>query len=480
LEDWNSYMQLAYRWSLAKPTKRKTTFRNYLSELPDDALLPVFDLLFPSEYLSRQATLSLIANELDYPVSVFEDIVEGHDLAQLIASECMHQQPTNNLTVGKVLELRNRVVSHVKGSKGTQGKWVLKMMSKEKFSETEARLFWCSVMNKRDFIRQRTFLHSCMRNGVTVVDVDNQLLVRNASEVLELMIREPEQLGVNVEWYETPSLHLQPRKFMKYDSTVLINDYNDGVYQALPDYGKTAMTLITNKNGKWMSRTCTRSTTGAFKNVDIPPLGLGEKGAIIEHTLESEASIVDILFLDEPELGFLDRMEKAHWLKVETQDYLFAELVRPETLLTWRALNELPKDYSVRFPNKGAFKPDEEGGYIVVKDAHIHNLRLNRVEGDEESGELSIIADCLDGTEFWSVARVAIQLDDPLDSIMYQIRNRYPAMQIDEELPEEVCIVVRVSSPYYDSDSMYLAHPVLVEINNELGYSDVVQFTDIV
>ena len=61
----------------------------------------------------------------------------------------------------------------------------------------------------------------------------------------------------------------------------------------------------------------------------------------------------------------------------------------------WRALNELPKDYSVRFPNKGAFKPDEEGGYIVVKDAHIHNLRLNRVEGDEESGELSIIADCL-------------------------------------------------------------------------------------
>ena len=131
MEDWNSYMQLAYRWSLAKPTKRKTTFRNYLSELPDDALLPVFDLLFPSEYLSRQATLSLIANELDYPVSVFEDIVEGHDLAQLIASECMHQQPTNNLTVGKVLELRNRVVSHVKGSKGTQGKWVLKMMSNE-------------------------------------------------------------------------------------------------------------------------------------------------------------------------------------------------------------------------------------------------------------------------------------------------------------------------------------------------------------
>ena len=47
-------------------------------------------------------------------------------------------------------------------------------------------------------------------------------------------------------------------------------------------------------------------------------------------------------------------------------------------------------------------------------------------------------------------------------------------------IPDDVCIVIRVSSPFVDRRSGALSKPSFVEIDNEMGISDVAQYVDLV
>ena len=80
-------------------------------------MIELFLFLFPQSgnFLSRKRTLSLVANELDYPVSVFEGVVEGHNLPTLIASESQHVVSEGILDIASVRTLRDDVVHYAKG-----------------------------------------------------------------------------------------------------------------------------------------------------------------------------------------------------------------------------------------------------------------------------------------------------------------------------------------------------------------------------
>ena len=375
------------------------------------------------------------------------------------------------------------MVNHVKMN-GSNEKWVLNMLKGVSFDEAETRFFWHSVMNERGILRMKTFLYAALRNGVKKYDIDRGLQNFTGLDVLMWMITDPSTLGVNVKWNEQPGFHLLPRKYSQWTPNVVLTEYNDGMYQMIPNFGKTAMTVVQPIGGydldgsrEWLSRTCTRSRNGKMKPVSEAPVGVGVRGAIIEHTLDKEASIVDVFYLDEPNLTLHERMERADLRKCSTADYDFVDSIKPLPIPSWDKISSTPRDFCIRFPNIDPFDPKNEGGYMLIKDAHIKNLRLKGTE-KKDTGEIILIGECLDGDEFMQVAEMAVPLDDT--NLLYNVQRHYPEFSFGEEIPEQTCVVIRASTPYFCTKSMKFANPIFLGVDSDLGISDVEQFVDLV
>ena len=480
----DSYTELVWVWKQALHSNDNKALKKYIAKTSDEDLLEIFLLLFPQSgnYLTRKKALSLIANELDYPVSVFEGIVKGHNLSTLIASESQHNVSEGILDIATVRTLRDDVVNHAKG-KGNGEKWVFDMLKSYPMDEAESRFFWHSVMNDRGVIRMKTFLYAALRNGVRQYDVDRGLQNFTALDVLIWMIRDPMTLGVDVKWNEQPGFHLLPRRYSKWTSDVVLTEYNNGTYQMIPNFGKTAMTVVQPIGGydldgskEWLSRTCTRSRNGKMKVIPETPVGVGVRGAIIEHTLEKEAHVVDIFYLDEPDLTLYERMDRASLLKCSTLDYDFIDVIKPLPIPSWDKISSTPREFSIRFPNIEPFEPSNEGGYMLIKDSHIKNLRLKRT-WKEETGEVRLVGECLDGDEFMEVAEMSLPLDDT--NLLFNLQKFIPDFSFGKEIPEERCVVLKVSTPFFCRNTLRFANPVFLEIDVDLGMSDVEQFVDL-
>ena len=479
-----TYAELVWVWKQTLHSNNKKGFKKYIAKTSDEDLIELFLFLFPQSgnFLSRKRTLSLVANELDYPVSVFEGVVEGHNLPTLIASESQHVVSEGILDIASVRTLRDDVVHYAKG-KSNGEKWVLDMLKNYPMDEAESRLFWHSVMNERGIIRMKTFLYAALRNGVRQYDIDRGLQNFSAFDVLMWMIRDPMTLGVDVKWNEQPGFHLLPRRYWQWASDVVLTEYNGGTYQVVPDFGKTAMTVVQPIGGydldgsrEWLSRTCTRSRNGRMKVVPEAPVGLGVRGAIIEHTLGKEAQVVDIFYLDEPDLNLHERMERANLLKCSTVDYDFTEVIKPLPIPSWDKISSMPREYCIRFPNVEPFEPSNEGGYMLIKDSHVKNLRLKRT-WKEETGEIKLLGECLDGDEFMEVAEMSVPLDDT--NLLFNLRKLIPDFSFGQEIPEEKCIVLKASTPFFCRNTLRFANPVFLEVDTDLGMSDVEQFVDL-
>ena len=150
------------------------------------------------------------------------------------------------------------------------------------------------------------------------------------------------------------------------------------------------------------------------------------------------------------------------------------------TTPSWDAI--IKQEDTVRFPNTGAFSPTEYGGYVLVKQSHIHNLRLASYrQGDE----LEIKLEAIDGIdEFVSVGFCTVYILSEKSSIAFDI-ERILGSNTEEvnrwkDIPEDVCIVIRVSSPFVDRRTNTLSDASFVEIDNDMGISDVAQYVDLV
>ena len=77
--------------------------------------------------------------------------------------------------------------------------------------------------------------------------------------------------------------------------------------------------------------------------------------------------ITDVAYPKHPKLSLKERLLKYS----ESHD---EEIAWPTPTPSWDSI--IKHENTVRFPNTGAFSPTEYGGYVLVKQSHIHNLRL--------------------------------------------------------------------------------------------------------
>lgn len=194
-------------------------------------------------------------------------------------------------------------------------------------------------------------------------------------------------------------------------------------------------------------------------------------------SLIAENLILDAVWPHAPEMGLSERLVWADamspWFPIQ----------KPERMPRWNEVVEKMDDFHIRIPHMGAYDPYKKAGYMIVKDKQTMCLRLKSVIPVGDS-DFSLEVEARDGIDYEYVGDVLINQLDDKTALFSKLRmvigphwgiNAWNQKQ-SWYVPEEYCIVVRVSSPYLDSGS--LVTPVFVGFDDGAGASDVIQIVD--
>jgi len=190
--------------------------------------------------------------------------------------------------------------------------------------------------------------------------------------------------------------------------------------------------------------------------------------------VEMVAGIVtDVAYPDDPELGLIERIKRY----AETCEELIAW---PLPIPTWQSI--IKKEGTVRFPNVGAFAPDDYGGYVLVKDSHIHPLRLSAYR---HTDSLELKLEAVDGIDdYIPVGICVVHILSMISSLQFDLQRILGSNTNEKsqwyEIPDDICMVVEIASPFIDRRTGELSEPVYMGLNGDLGVSDIVQYVDLV
>jgi len=392
--------------------------------IEEQAAAEAYTLLFPKETLTERKVLSKVASELNVPYEVLREML-GTRASLLLASESSASNPSD-WSLEDALRVRDAVM---------ESDYSFLPLSKQ-MGEIEARLFWASVIGEKSPFTSLRFLDS-LNPEVSPDTISSSREFLSDEEIITALYTDVGLLFDPKYWYDKPTAALRKRRYTpwsKYKSVDL------EMYQAIPNNG--VVMLEYNE----------------------------EEDVIIE---KAGRVVTDVAYPKHPELHLKERLLKYS----ETHD---DEIAWPQMISSWESI--VKHKETIRFPITGAFSPTEYGGYMLVKQSHIHNLRLGAYRNDEH---LEIRVQALDGaTDFRVVGQFTVQIPSERAAILFDIDRRVGANTNEpkrwRDIPENLCIVIRVSSPFLDRRTDTLSTPAFVEINSEMGISEVVQYVDLV
>lgn len=394
-------------------------------------------LIFPpkDETLTERTVLGKVATELNAPVEVLYELM-GERASYLLASESSASKPSN-WTLEEALQIRNSIIEDFQFIPLTK-----------QMGEIEARLFWSSFMRERQPIGSLSFLCRLgKKRGIPYETIRESRNYLSPEQVIEAIYLDESQLTDPKKWYENPYVATRKRRYTawsKYKSLGL-NEFNGGLYQEIPKRGAC--------------------------NVEF----LEKKRLILE---SSDGIVTDVAYIDYPNLGLQERLKK-----FSKEDGYELTIAWPKKIPAWEALMRVDDDIAIRFPYAGAFNPAEYGGYVLVKDFHIHNLKLDAYEQNKD-GQLFLKAQALDGlVDFHDVGVMEVKDPNEQGQIFFNLKRRLDVLVNAEKgwtyLPDDVCIVMQVASPFIDRNTGMLSNPTFMGIDDSLGISDIVQYVDL-
>ena len=380
-----------------------------------------FTLLFPDETLTRRKILSMVAEQLEVPYDILASL--GENTSLLLASESSSSNQTS-WSLDDAVTVRNAILSE---------SFDYLSLSKQ-MNEIDARLLWSSVLGDK-IITPFTFLKS-ISSDVSPDIISSSRAFLTDIEILYALYDDRNKLLDPKQWQDKPNAALRPRRWKPWKSNAPVEMTH---YQEIPK-GKVSLEYD------------------------------DEDRVVVEMV---GGLVTDVAYPDDSDLGLIDRLRRY----AETCEKLIAW---PQPIPSWQSI--IKKEGTVRFPNLGAFKPDTYGGYVLVKDSHIHPLRLSEYR-HTDSLELKLQA--VDGLEDYipvGICRVnilsmisALQFD--LQRILGSNTNEKSQWYV---IPDETCIVVEIASPFMDRRTGELSNPVYMGLNGDLGVSDITQYVDLV
>jgi len=369
-----------------------------------------------------------VAGELETPIEILEEL-NTTSTVLLLASESSGSN-RSRWSLAEMLVVRE---AFVKGQSDYLS--ITKQMN-----ETEAKLFWSSVVGKMPFTRTRFLNVIGSKHDVSPETIQNSKKFLTDKEIVYAIENASDDLYDPKEWWHKPNAALRKRwyrRWSKHKPNEGLVDFNGGVFQLIPNGGKVEL---------------------SYDEVVIERAG---------------SVITDVAYPTHPEMGLRERLLKY----AETHE---DEIAWPEQVKSWEAL--VKSDGVVRFPDAGPFVPAVMNGYILDRVGHKHYLRLDGVKNND--GEITLSFSALDGVEFIPVGFCELNILSEKNSVLYDVRRRVGEIEKDEKnwriIPEDECIVISVSSPFVDRRMGVLSSPTFISIENEMGISDVTQYVDLV
>jgi hypothetical protein len=366
----------------------------------------------------------MVAEQLGVPYDVLASL--GDDTSSLLASESSASNNTE-WTLEDALTVRGAIISEA---------FDYLSLSKQ-MNEIDARLLWSSVLGRRT-ITPFSFLKA-IAPDVSPDIISSSRTFLTDTEVIYALYDDRSRLLDPKEWSEKPNAALRPRRWLSWKSDAPVEMTH---YQEIP---KGKITL------------------------EYDP----DREIVIERVVDV---VTDVAFVHYPALGLIERMKKYADMNWHSEE----EMAWPYPVPSWESV--IKKEGTVRFPNMGSFTPDDYGGYVLVKDSHIHPLRLSAYR---HTDKLELKVEAADGfDEFIPVGVCGVYILSMVSSLQFDLQRILGSNTNDKSewyvIPDDVCIVVEVASPFIDRRSGQLSEPTYMGLNGDLGVSDITQYVDLV
>ena len=117
-----------------------------------------------------------------------------------------------------------------------------------------------------------------------------------------------------------------------------------------------------------------------------------------------------------------------------------------------------------------------------MKDSHIHPLRLSAYR---HTDSLELKLEALDGIDdYVPVGICVVHILSMVSSLQFNLQRILGSNTNEKsqwyEIPDDICMVVEIASPFIDRRTGGLSEPVYMGLNGDLGVSDIVQYVDLV
>ena len=290
-------------------------------------------------------------------------------------------------------------------------------------------------MGKRVPISRLAYLKS-LKPEIDSDTVANSRSFLTDYEIINALYRDESRLFDPKKWYEKPNIALRKRKWKPWSK------YSVGKLDTFQCVPKGTIELSYDE----------------------------EENVIIERVHDT---ITDVAYPSDPTLPLRERLIRY------ADEHEDAVIAWPEMIPSWESI--IRKSGTIRFPNTGAFTLSDYGGYVLVKESHIHNLRLGAYKHDDA---LHVRLEALDGDECIEVGHLEVHIPSERAQLKFAI-DRMIGTKTEEskkwvEISDDVCIVLGVSAPFVDRRTNMLSQPTLVDVRNDMGISDITQYVDLV
>ena len=132
----------------------------------------------------------------------------------------------------------------------------------------------------------------------------------------------------------------------------------------------------------------------------------------------------------------------------------------------------------IRLTLPGSFEVGGEGGWMILKDAFHINLLIASIRKDEEFNTFVRVA-AMDGYEMYEIGELEVPVG-PAQHMRQRLAQQGMLAGLNWLPVDEYAVVVTVEVTDFKLDTLSLAGANLDYVDDNLGYSDVAQLTDLI
>jgi hypothetical protein len=418
---------------------------------------------YPRQFISIREIREDVCRKLSISPLVWDESLAGKPIVPLLALESP-EYGGQGLTVKQAFNLMARI----------RDEGFLQVASK--MNEREALLFWGRATDERPPMPVNRFLqivsYTTEKGAQSLQSINIMLQTMTPSEIIQRLYSEKEDMEVRT---MQPGQAFLGSVYRAWDKLTTPDD----VYADVIEGDRRFLHITEFPVGTFK---------GVFYNRHKQMMGKShepiytDSEAIFEVEVDGNQVkyVTDVYAVDDDwnvyKENYKDRQDKLAKLRlaVPTKSGKFI----PASTDFSHLLETLEDNQRLRFVSTGAIKLGSNGGWAILKDAFHINLLVTAVKRDREF-ETHIRVSAMDGFETYEVGQIQLTVE-----VAQHMRQRLALQGVlagQDWLPvDEYAMVVVVELAEFSLSDLSLEKVELKYLDDDLGYSDVTQLTDLI